>query len=682
MQTAERRLDSFSDSSRHPLRISPNVRELNNRRRDLGFSLDSGGLPYLRVLLATDRSLFDPRRAHQRNANNFYDSMSEGMLPYDGPHTYYLVPRAVLRSLQPARTIYYTFIAYEDAYGQRPSYCIPPEELPIQARSISVAADFQPQSLGFMLGTPVEKLTRLSATVGPHSEPAPEETGKDLGLEWSAAASDENASEPDESALAWAESDEEGYDIDPPGQAASLEFEDQAESFGEDYDDGYGALDSIGLESAAAYDFEPGEDADSDALGQAAALDAGLESTAYDADDYDDGFSDLGGISAYAHDDTGQNGEADYLHDAEAAAYGLESQDSSIPGMLYDEDADAQGAATYGHEHDADAVEIGDEPAASAHGFGTYGDEAEDSYESYEAAAAEPSRTRFDIEARKAILARIMPFESGPEGFGRIGADGEFEGRYGPKHPAYQTFHLGLTFGGFPFVQENGTLGKLLGKMRERDPAGFNRAFGANAALLLQVTQAPGPHSSTSSDGLSPRLSPVDGALLWREPWLARFHAAGGHPPFQGAQNEMAALLWIEPMLDFARNLGLTTDRTLTLVVDRAVQMGVAGSKRWITEAVNPVQTPAQLQQALAALGHPDLAALQAASGLPATGEFNADTKACLIAALRKSGRSPVPIPHPEQMADAMLLRAADTPWSERMRRLRDASAPNVDYQF
>jgi hypothetical protein len=340
-----------------------------------------------------------------------------------------------------------------------------------------------------------------------------------------------------------------------------------------------------------------------------------------------------------------------------------------MPAMLPDEDADAHQAAQAGAHDEDDEVEI--EPPAQAQA---------------QALAAMPvngARRPFDIEACKALLARIMPFESGDEGFARVGPDGEFAGRYGTAHPAYQRYHLGLTFGGFPFVQEHGSLGQLLALMRERDRAGFERIFGAEAeALLATTTTSEGPRAWQAADGLSPRLRPVGGAPLWQEPWLGRFRAAGAHPPFQGAQNEMAARLYVQPVLPLAAQLGLDSEQALTLLVDRAVQMGPEAALAWVLEAVSPLQTPAQRQQALARLGHADLRAFQAAQRLQGSGAWDVATHGALIAALRGRPDTPVPMPTREQMVDALLRHAEGAPWSERMKRLRAAAAADRLFQL
>jgi hypothetical protein len=211
--------------------------------------------------------------------------------------------------------------------------------------------------------------------------------------------------------------------------------------------------------------------------------------------------------------------------------------------------------------------------------------------------------------------------------------------------------------------------------MRERDGAAFERIFGRDdAAALVAVTNAgEGPRAWEAADGLSARLRPVGNAVLWQEPWLTRFRTAGAHPPFQGAQNELAARLFVSPVMGFATQLGLDSEQALTLLVDRAVQMGPASAMAWVLEAVSPVPTRAHRQQVLATLGQADLRAFQTSQHLPATGEWDVATHAALIATLRQRKDTPVPLPTREQMVDAMLRRAEGTPWAERMRRLRTA---------
>jgi hypothetical protein len=281
------------------------------------------------------------------------------------------------------------------------------------------------------------------------------------------------------------------------------------------------------------------------------------------------------------------------------------------------------------------------------------------------------------LEDQRMVIERIAETESGSHRYSAINADGEFKGRFGPDHPAYQRYHVGLSYGIIQFTQDSGSLGQLLTMMRDRDPQSFDGIFGPDATALVSVTSAPGPPSRESPGGRSARVQPVGGADLWEDPWLDRFRRAGDHLPFQAAQNELAATNYLQPMLQFAGWLGLDTDRALTIVVDRAVQMGVQGARHWIIDAVGPVSTTALRQQALGALGQEDLRGFQAATdGLVADNLWGPLTHAAMVSALRRLGsESPVPIPTRDQMLDAIVRRAAGELWGPRVERLRGSTA-------
>jgi hypothetical protein len=666
MLSVERDKGSLPESTKLPPRITPMPRRLDKRNPDLSFSIDTDGRPFYRVLLTNRAELFDPSNAGQRSERNFFDSMRDGLQPFDGAHSHYLVRRPDLRALLPAQAIFYTVIAYEDQAGQRAAYAIPPEQLARSAPSVAVASDFSAESLGFVLATAVENLTRvgrglsfgadLTSEIGEDRDPAGTPVAP-AGMQATAYANGEDTSDVAEderlAAAAAAEGEPSGDDV---------------------YDDGFGASESFASEGFAAE--EPGEDIDEP--GAAAHGLAALESES--SDEYDDGYDGAVAAAAAAAEESPA-----FFRDPEVTALGGEFAEGSAPGMLYDEEADATSGAAASQGEDAadpDAVDIEEGAGAAAHasglGFGFSADELGESYGAEPGAALQP----FDVEARKSILARIAPFESGKDGFARVEADGEYEGRFGTNHPAYQRYHLGLTFGAFPFVQENGTLGLLLELMRERDPAGYAQTFGPHADELITVTKAGGTHASQSPDGISPRLEPVEKRFLWREPWLSRFKAAGAHPLFQAAQNELASRLYIDPVVPFARGMGITSARGLTLLVDRAVQMGAADGMLWVAEAADPLPTLQQQQQALAVLGHADIAAFQRSAGLSPSGQWDAPTGAALVAALRASGRSPVPLPEPSQLADMVVRRAAGTPWEERAKRLSAAVTPDVLYKI
>lgn len=688
-------------------RITP-IRDLVDKRySDLSFSIDTGGRPSYRVLIARDRALFAPEQAGARNASNFYDSQREGLQQNDGPPCFYLVPRSVLHAMLPAQRLYYTVIAYEDSDGTRATYAHAPEALATAAPSVNIADELS-ASLSLMFGTPVNRLLPVGRSAGLAF--AADEDGEDVSAELPESiglAADDGHADADhevgEAAASDADGDEgygEPYGDEGLEQAAALDAEDDAD------DDRHGA--SASLAAEAGWRTPMFEDAEAAAAfdegnGDAADVDTGLG--AADAD-YDDGYGApaQAGVRAYEtqaeDDEPGYGAEHETAqscaggYDDEVHAFDAPSR-QPVPEMLPDEDADGAHAAQ-ARQYEDDEVEIEPPPGqaqahASAYGD-DYSDDDDDGHgESYADAASDapnvaapPAATRapFDIEACKAILARIMPFESGKEGFARIVDDGEFAGRFGTGHPAYQRYHLGLTFGAFPFVQEHGTLGQLLALMRERDRATFDSLFPEAQALLRVTNASDGPRAWESPDGMSPRLRPVGGQPLWEEPWVGRFRRAGQHPPFQGAQNELAARLYVHPVLQVARQIGLESEQGLTLLIDRAVQMGAPAALAWALEAATPVETPALRQQALASLGHADLAAFQRAAQVPLTGIWDVATHAALIAALRASPRSPTPVLSGNEIVAAMLRHAQGLPWAERMARLRDATSATRLFQF
>lgn len=648
--------------------ITPLHDPLDKRHSDLSFSVDTGGRARFRVLVARDRALFAPEQAGARNASNFYDSQREGLLAFDGPPCFYLVPRTALHPMLPAPRLYYTLIAYADDNGTGAAYSHPPESLPREAPSVTIATGLN-GSLGLMFGTPVGLLLRVESA--PAWEQAFDDTGEDLG----------GSSVPEAVGLAA----DDGDDLRAPSAdqvAAAYEDADEYDAVEEsyaaidhDYDDGYSnpasaeALVDELPTPVHAYE-EDGED-----YAESSAAAYGQRD---DDDGYDDGFgapqslaqSDREPAQVHAYEEQAEDRQDTEPYRAEhenAQGYAYDAVHDAVPEMLPDEDADGAHVAQAG-EHDEDEVAI--EASAQAYADG------------YAAGAAEAARVPFDIAACKTILARILPFESGKEGFARVVDDGEFTGRFGTTHPAYQRFHLGLTFGGFPFVQEHGTLGQLLVLMRERDRPTFDNLFPDGDALVAVTTAADGARAWQSGDGFSQRLRPVGGQRLWQEPWLARFRRAGQHPPFQAAQNELAAGLYVQPMIGVCRQIGLDSEQGLAMAIDRAVQMGAEGALAWLLECATPVETTAMKQAALARLGAADLQSFQAAQKLPPTGVWDVATHAALIAAMRASANSASPVLGRDEIVAAMLRHAQGTPWADRIKRIRDGSSPDRLFQL
>lgn len=279
---------------------------------------------------------------------------------------------------------------------------------------------------------------------------------------------------------------------------------------------------------------------------------------------------------------------------------------------------------------------------------------------------------RLDLSADQ--QRRIIELVAGNDGTGyaAVNTDGPFRGRHGPGHKAYQRFHTGLSYGVAEFNQDSGTLGQLLRLMQEREPDTFAAVFGDAAGELVATTTAPGPSGEFVEGGRGPRVQPVSGSDLWDEPWLSKFRAAGAVPAFRAAQNQLAAELYLAPMLTVAAGFGLTSERALCMVLDRAIALGDQGAKRWTADTVGPVRTHALRQAALTALGFETIEAFQAAvPGLLNDGEFGPVTHAALTAALRALGpASPLPLPETQQSVEEMARRGQGEDGAARLLRL------------
>jgi hypothetical protein len=610
-------------------RIVANRKLLTRRFPSLGFTISSGGLPFWEVLLFTDRSLIDPRNASKRTPATFYTSRQDGGLrrAATSGDDVFLVPSAVMRgfaAVTPKPTaIYFTVAAYADAAAASPVFPAPPELLALDAPSVQVSPDFTPDAVGSVLGVSASRLKvvaqSLDTAQAPQAAAAP-----------APAATPAPAPAP---AAAPAPTPAPAAPVDPAEDAAAGE---DGYSFYANHPDLVAGNGGQTAEPAPANASPPPRLAVAEP---------------HDPQPYDDGYG--------AYDD-GWGREEGWAG----------AQSASFPAG-FGEPAPLLSA-------DAPAAELGGVERIAYSGLDEPdGVPAPAPAPAPVAATPAPSPAPTLTIADKLSILEHIAGEAGADRYGAVNADGEYKGRFGPDHPAYHHHHLGLSFGVVQFTQESGNLGRLLAMMKQRDEAAFARIFGEHADELIAVTTAAGPPSSESTDGRSARTQPVGGADLWEEPWLSRFRAAGAEATFQAAQNELASALFIDPVLRFAGDLGLDTDRALTIVVDRAAQLGCDPAKQWIVAAVGPIQTQALRQQALSALGFSDLASFQRSRGLEPDNLFGPDTHAALAGALRGLGSgAPIQLSTVDQMLDGLVRRAdADnTYWAASVKRLRTAT--------
>ena len=230
----------------------------------------------------------------------------------------------------------------------------------------------------------------------------------------------------------------------------------------------------------------------------------------------------------------------------------------------------------------------------------------------------------------------------------------------------------GLRYGLGRFTQISGDLGRLLLAMKHADETLFNTVFGAEPEFLdaspdelLAVTSALAP-AGVEADA-APNMQMVAGRPLWSPEWIKKFKTAAGHSAFQDAQYATAAHTALLPMLGFARDMGLDSEKGITLLTERAIQLGVLAARAFVVTAAGPIKTEALKREALVFLADDPnaatLSAFQAAHGLPDTGgRLNANSHAALVAALRSRADSPVMLPSQAMMFDLIANAAATSP--------------------
>jgi hypothetical protein len=276
---------------------------IDNKVPVLGFTINTGGLPYFEVLLTTDRALFDPGATGRRTPGTFYSSRQDGGLtPALDTASVYLVPPTVLggfAAAQPPPTaIYYTAIAYTDASGSNPTFAQPLDTLVAGAPSVMVASDFRGQTLSRVLGISPHMLQRVGAT----GRPGGDEWANSAGSAYSQA--DETDPESDRAG------GEDGYGLPEPEPGPAQQSYEPERSYGV-MEAGYAALPP--LPPAPLYSNGTSNSGHSQPS----------YSTSYDDDfQYSDGFEDdYGDIDALSADDP-----------ALAAAAGWDDEVLSYPG--------------------------------------------------------------------------------------------------------------------------------------------------------------------------------------------------------------------------------------------------------------------------------------------------------------------------------------------------------------
>lgn len=649
------------------VRVTPSRHQLDNRFPSLCFFVETGTHPFFELLLTTDRGLFDPARAGERQAGNFYSSREDvGLLDAQDGRGAFHVPPAVVRNFaqqqpHPSR-LYFVAIAYATEQGNNPLFSHTPQTLPDNAPFIGLADNFTGASLSQVLGTSAERLKTVGARPpGPGGLPLqptspPEPAGQNPQLAPT-----------------------------PPPKPAPRQ------SPGSNPEPGSGYRDEDSDPATRQPLAPPPQPPVNTGNGAEAPQNIGADEDEDLPDlEYDDGFDD--------NDEEAPETTSPHPHPSNG--YGDEDYDDTPAPSQATPAINTQPDSGNGNQHGGNGKTNGSTPPQS-----TRPPQAEplpelDNLEGVSAQSLEqagktdapqkpPAQPEVDDQAaspavldaaeKRHLIEWVASLESGEPRYAAINPDGEFKGRFGRDHPYYQRAHMGLSYGIVPFTQDSGTLGQLLSAMHQRDSAYFETVFGPNWQELLQVTNASGPGSLETDSGRSARVQPVAGDDLWENGWLERFRLAGAHPPFQAAQNQLAAELFLEPALALGQRLGLASQRGVAMLYDRCAQMGVSQARHYVLEQLSPIRSEAQRSAALATLmadqEEASLMAFQRAVGLPADGQWNDLTHARLLGALRErqqQGREiPLVIPGYDEMLDTLVAVARGRPWEERLAQLR-----------
>ena len=623
------------------------------------------------VACATHPALFRAEHQGSRTPENFFTSRGGGLLRAPAGQATYLVPPEQLRRFAGQRRLYYAVGSYGDLRGGQPEFSVPPGQFE-RAPSIILSPDFTGRALDrsrvaqerapARYGSAAAALTwggdrapGAEASAAAQRGPAEYDDGYPPEL-WDAQGSRLAVTAP--------ATREEPTKRTTAGDAESLEYEEAPDHRTRLEAEAYGRR------SAGAY---------GSALARSASSPAPRAAVAPLREPEPPGHEDAVALRA-----SGARRPS-----AGAAAYGRGGPSVGVatepPGAEHP--ADLRGAAPYGSAGGAEPVGFEDAPDLRR-GGARYGDGTAPAATAPAVQVAQPVPPGVDAEFEDALgpdaegelpagqpvvdtgaltildkfklIQPVAAYESGEAAYSALNPDGEFND---PTHPAYQRTHYGLSWGLMQFNQRGGALGRVLIACERRAPVVFRQVFGAGRDALVQTTNAGSPEA---------RVGPVSGAVLWQEPWLSRFREAGKVPQFQAAQNEVAIEGYLDPNLAFASALGLDTDRGLAMVYDRCVQMGNAAGRRWIIQAVTPLQDAAAVQSALTALGQPSVQAFQRSLGLSESGTLGPKAHAALIGALRGLGtRSPVTIPSTTELLDRLVQAAKGRRFERRVAELR-----------
>ena len=146
--------------------------------------------------------------------------------------------------------------------------------------------------------------------------------------------------------------------------------------------------------------------------------------------------------------------------------------------------------------------------------------------------------------------------------------------KYGPTPTM-----IGLSHGPIQTTEDGGSLGKVLQHWHDDEPDVFVDHWGPLWGRMLRVVTAPGTSGFRQGILRGPRVQKVGGSDLWESPWLDRFDAAAECEGYRRAQRRVMREDYMAPAIKICKDYGHSSQGTLAVAFDCAVQYGGGGAR-------------------------------------------------------------------------------------------------------
>lgn len=205
-------------------------------------------------------------------------------------------------------------------------------------------------------------------------------------------------------------------------------------------------------------------------------------------------------------------------------------------------------------------------------------------------------------ELQKVIESIARPtvyIESGGD-YAAMNKDGEFKGHFGESHRAYQRIHIGLSLGAYQFTQDSGSLGEYLQRCCKHNKTKFISIIGPTWSSLLNTVTREGPSGFSTNESRGPRVEPIPVNYkdrrtcrdLWEQPWTTKLERLCNVPEFRMLQDRVAVEMYLEPVLEFIKAIGFTTEKAVAATFSASIHRGSNGARDFISGRAEGLSTP------------------------------------------------------------------------------------------